>query len=607
MEGMECFPPDSQDYIPAEANDSLLSISATSPLDAHEYGGSQMNLELTIDVGQTLVDLVADPPTKLPTEADETAMERRLRELIQSTEEKLRELDGRMQEIEKKATFAEGVLLQILQNTQRDKEDHHSIVMVPKPGGGPYEFGSRTASHSHPCQTLTTLTQLRSSTEKGKGPENNPKSLHKSPSKERSIFELFVPDSPTDEPDLVIDEARSTPRRCTTFPVMAPPLADVGYWSVGIPKLFSNISSMKTPTTPSNKDMIDQAMWNQVEPTTGLVGLYASGPSDGKPNKLAKTEQTTSTTLDGSLLTVPNLTRSGKPGSRRPLLRRPGPHHRGPSGNSQQFVVPAVPMSHDMQFRPTLDIGLSIEQSKLAAYVFAKVTDDAKYSEVLFHFAEFEIPREMFFSLIPPWTSHTDIINACCMLASMRCSKSIAPRVWFFPSHFAADVLREIAIKQPQNKYEYRWMPETSQLDHVFVPVLEPADGWYLMLLDIKALKVYVLDVCRDNESIVRRETYMTRIRNVVHFKHGSCDPSTWGNFNYPKDIPSELGSEETAVWCLYWLQQEGGFSTKILASTLAVRMRTAAYLIQSEENHFRGLVEAKAEHLWRDITANKD
>ncbi|KAL4299530.1 hypothetical protein AHAS_Ahas17G0110100 [Arachis hypogaea] len=133
-------------------------------------------------IGQTLVNLVADPLTKSSTEDVETTMERRLRELIQSTEEKLRELHGRMQEMEKKATFAEGVLLQILQNTQCDKEDHHSIVMVPRPGGGPYEFGSRTASHSHPCQTLTTLTQLRSSTEKGKGLENNPKGLHKSPS-----------------------------------------------------------------------------------------------------------------------------------------------------------------------------------------------------------------------------------------------------------------------------------------------------------------------------------------------------------------------------------------------------------------------------------------
>ncbi|KAL4293776.1 hypothetical protein AHAS_Ahas18G0161900 [Arachis hypogaea] len=526
MEGMECFPPDS--------NDPLLSITATSPIGAHECGGSEMNLELTID-GQTLVDLVADPPIKSSIEDVETAMEHRLRGLIQSTEEKLRELDGRMQEMEKKATFVEGVLLQILQNTQRDKEDHHSIVMVPKPGGGPYEFESRTASHSYPCQTLTTLTQLRSSTEKGKGLEINPKGLHKSPSKESSMFELFKPDSPTDEPDV---------------------------------------------------DMIDRPLWNQVESTTGLVGLYASGPSDGKPNKLAKIEQTGSTTVEGSPLTGLNLTRSGKPkrsGSRRPLLRRPGPRHHGPSGSSQQFAVPAVPMC------------------KLATYVFAKVTDDAKCSDLLFHFAEFEISRAMFFSLIPPWTPHTDIINAWCMLASMRFSKSIAPRVWFFPSHFAVDVLGEVAIKQLQNKYEYRWMLETSQLEHVFVPVLEPVDGWYLMLLDIKALKVYVLDVCRDDESIVRRETYMTRIcrtlgklfmteRNVVNFKDGSCDPSTWKNFNYPKDIPSKLGRKEDSP-----------------QRSLVLQMRTTAYLIQSEPNQVRGLVEAKAELLWRDITANKE
>ncbi|XLR30367.1 hypothetical protein S83_058267, partial [Arachis hypogaea] len=84
-----------------------------------------------------------------------------------------------------------------------------------------------------------------------------------------------------------------------------------------------------------------------VESTTGLVGLYASGPSNGKPNKLAKIEQTGSTTMEGSPLTGLNLTQSGKPersGSRRPLLRWPGPRHDGPSSNSQKFVVLVVPM-----------------------------------------------------------------------------------------------------------------------------------------------------------------------------------------------------------------------------------------------------------------------
>ncbi|KAL4394323.1 hypothetical protein AHAS_Ahas02G0140500 [Arachis hypogaea] len=90
---------------------------------------------------------------------------------------------------------------------------------------------------------------------------------------------------------------------------------------------------MKTPTTPSNKDMIDRPLWNQVESMTGLVGLYASGPLDGKPNKLAKIEQTMLTTMEGSPLRGPNLTRSGKPkrsGSTQPLVRQTGPRHHVP-------------------------------------------------------------------------------------------------------------------------------------------------------------------------------------------------------------------------------------------------------------------------------------
>ncbi|XP_020969443.1 uncharacterized protein LOC107621897 isoform X2 [Arachis ipaensis] len=95
-------------------------------------------------------------------------------------------------------------------------------------------------------------------------------------------------------------------------------------------------------------------------------------------------------------------------------------------------------------------------------------------------------------------------------------------------------------------------MPKTNDLEHVFMPIWEPVDAWYVMLLDVKALKIYALDVSRSPESIVRRESNMNKIRhalgnmfihsrNIINFRYTSPDPSNWGNYIYSEGLPKDL------------------------------------------------------------------
>ncbi|XLR67089.1 hypothetical protein S83_017761 [Arachis hypogaea] len=239
--------------------------------------------------------------------------------------------------------------------------------------------------------------------------------------------------------------------------------------------------------------------------------------------------------------------------------------------------------------------------------------------EVLFELGGFEIVRGVFISLAPPYTPHPDLVNTSSMIASLRAVGNKAPRSWYFPYDFATAVLCDAPIEEIQQKYEGRWMPKTRDLEHVFVPIWEPADTWYLMLLDVKASKIYALDVSRSPESIVRRESNMNKIllalgkmfiqsRNIVNFRHTSPDPSNWGNFIYPDGLPKDLQSAVSGLWCLSWLQHKGGFSTKIfrhIGNSDEVRMRAALHVVQSDINRHRAFVQSKAEVVWQGITTS--
>ncbi|QHN82263.1 uncharacterized protein DS421_20g694280 [Arachis hypogaea] len=194
------------------------------------------------------------------------------------------------------------------------------------------------------------------------------------------------------------------------------------------------------------------------------------------------------------------------------------------------------------------------------------------------------------------------------MIASLKAMRNKAPRIWYFSYDFATAVLTDAPIPQLQNR-------------QVFVPIWEAGDAWYVMLLDVKASKIYTLDVNRSPESIVRRESNMTKIchalgkifvhsRNLVNFRHTNPDPSNWGHFIYPQGLPKDLDSAESAIWCLSLLQHNGGFSTKLfrhMGNSEHMRMRAALNIVQSDVNQCRGFIDSKAEVVWRLITSCND
>ncbi|XP_072062162.1 uncharacterized protein [Arachis hypogaea] len=361
------------------------------------------------------------------------------------------------------------------------------------------------------------------------------------------------------------------------------------------------------PNSPGydNDDLRGLPVWTQFESTTCVAGLYASSPQPTGPCKLPKlerievtaTDATPPSTLKRMMASAFHAVRQTSPLSHEATETVPAIRRNRIENNSN-----CVPMAYEMAFRPTPEMELTMEQTKLANQIsciclweeapFGIITQKGptrynirsfnsfnvnirpgiQYScpvithhlrclcgrrrtlnkEVLFRYGGFSIPRGVFMSLVPPWTPHTNLINTASMIGSMVASKLMAPHIWYFPSNLADEVLSGATMDRLQAAYTLPWMPETNNLHYVFVPIWEPADVWYLIMLDVKESRVYAFDVNKTPDSIIRREANMTRIcrmlgklfmlnRNLVNFRHGNPNPANWGNFHYPAGLPTDV------------------------------------------------------------------
>ncbi|XLS44259.1 hypothetical protein HN51_001124 [Arachis hypogaea] len=179
-------------------------------------------------------------------------------------------------------------------------------------------------------------------------------------------------------------------------------------------------------------------------------------------------------------------------------------------------------------------------------------------------------------------------------------------------------------ITTREKKCLYYWLTDAACcfaafhtcLLQVFVPIWEPADAWYLMLLDVKASKIYALDVSRSPESIVRRESNMNKIVRNVKPTHvlvvtffvssNSLDDLTfflssgllWGRCSSRVRISLTFATHHLTP-------QIGGTSSTRTENSDEVRMRAALHVVQSDINRHRAFVQSKAEVVWQGITTS--
>nr|XP_025684634.1 uncharacterized protein LOC112785376 [Arachis hypogaea] len=356
---------------------------------------------------------------------------------LQGSNEKLADIKSRLAIIEKRTTTFDGYLLQILDLAQRQHNRSGSIVMVPRlcmPP--PQEDTTKTKSSSDvvPQSSNVTsvfgqpevkiirqqggsFTHLRPPSEKGK-------SIQQGPNAEGSHFDFFA-----------VGLSKGT-----------------GQWHGRISQI---------PSSTYDKDISSLPAWSDFDSTTELCGLFTSTPDMTKPAKLPKLERIEMTCLgrpaslmthDMQVLMQDSVTQSCL---KRTVLKQAARGcGRGRRNNRVDPTEPRIPKTYEMVFRPFNNMGLSLQECKLTAYIFGK---ELPLEEILFKYSFFDLPQALFMSLSPP-PPHTPCLDA---------RKSKTPRAWYLPTNFATDVLLDTPVSEMAQHYQPKWMHETNQLEHI--------------------------------------------------------------------------------------------------------------------------------------------
>ncbi|QHN82033.1 uncharacterized protein DS421_20g692160 [Arachis hypogaea] len=314
MENLDSFFINSQDPSNDHRFDEGLKALTNPPLDTILENG--MNLELNIEM---------PPPQHLSqiahgggdvTENNEKVLVTRLLNLDEGIEHKVADVDDRIAKFETKSEMSEGMLLRILEMTQRHYEDHHKIVMVPKPNGeiargkvvdvesycgyaNVPDQNTQLSGHVGKLLQQGSSATVKSTTEKGKA-------VQKESSYDNSLLDIFVPNSPFEDDVVVIEKLHSNQGKTSRISIIAfAEKSSSSHWSVGTPKTSSDNTVVKRPVPGGLQEKV--------------AGLYRSAPSTPKAQKLPRLEHVEMTPMHSRPLL--NLSR---------LLLTP-PHNWGPT------------------------------------------------------------------------------------------------------------------------------------------------------------------------------------------------------------------------------------------------------------------------------------
>ncbi|QHN81443.1 uncharacterized protein DS421_20g686930 [Arachis hypogaea] len=398
----------------------------------------------------------------------------------------------------------------------------------------------------------------------------------------RYMWNVIIPNSLGYDDDIVIDENLSTPPLVVGCRRMGLQSGTMMHWELGTPKLSlgGNISRPCIEQRSTDKAFNDFPGFEQLDRTSVVCEVFSHSATPLCANKILKPHH---------LIATVEATNPIQPESAGKSITRLSQGERGvrhPRLISRlESLIFLIPMSHEMVFDPTADTDLTYDECRIATYVYAKIDD---LDKVLFKFYELEVARDMFHSLIPKFVPHSDIVNIVVVFASLRASRDTPICFCFLPSPFAVDVIQLRPIDVIVKKHLCRWMPITTKLEKVIIPICEPNHSWYIMVVHVKQGRVYSLDITKTDENMERRERNMRTI-NTGSFREVSSDPTTWGPINYPKGVPS-LPDRRLGVM----------MSEK-------VRMKTATKIILPYWNQKKRAMDQEAEKLWRTLMRTHD
>ncbi|MED6149369.1 hypothetical protein PIB30_061663 [Stylosanthes scabra] len=169
---------------------------------------------------------------------------------------------------------------------------------------------------------------------------------------DRALFDVVAPNSPEEDgrPPPHPQRVSTTGLNPAGDGMAAVSLNPIPVFSLGIPKLPGGLDSFVLPA------------FTQAESDSVMTGLFSSTPPPRVHETVPRAE---GPVVDTSwMLNLSTLNQRGK------SLKQHGGGRKRKAGPAIDAITPTIPLTFPMVFRPTMEMGLTIHQRKLAAYVF---------------------------------------------------------------------------------------------------------------------------------------------------------------------------------------------------------------------------------------------
>ncbi|MED6191888.1 hypothetical protein PIB30_004967 [Stylosanthes scabra] len=322
--------------------------------------------------------------------------------------------------------------------------------------------------------------------------------------------------------------------------------------------------------------------------------------TNGGPTKLYRVSlDEASRNTKGVLAPMPPVTRSSTRGDSR--AGRGGRARGGGRGIRGSRVIRAnpviLPVSHTdlipsnfkMSFRPRPTMGLDLKETRIAVYIFAFASSP---KEFLFRYTIVDLTRMDLLSLCPgmaPDFQQGGPTTTSPAGFYLRRLLVISCKGWSGRKSTA-----DIRVSGCQRQLLWN-IYETTPSDsaQVFLPICDTDDAWYILLLDVKATEVFILDVRRPPSCDPRKAK---QTKAVVE------EAIT------PPGIPDNRSIPETALWACWWMFHNGRLTDEIFGPMVrrwdTVRMKLATGIVGAECNELGKGIDERSLKTWHEFAA---
>ncbi|KAL5134427.1 hypothetical protein HKD37_03G007589 [Glycine soja] len=262
-----------------------------------------------------------------------------------------------------------------------------------------------------------------------------------------------------------------------------------------------------------------------------------------------------------------------------------------PRTNTTRGYTHTIPKDMPCCFKPNVDMNLIFEETQVCAYVFNPNVDPSG-NKILYRVGNNLGTQQNFQSLCPNKPVREEV--AYSQLYRTR-------SVWCMPPAFAVDGIHGTP------------MPPFSNLNLIYIPIVQNSDHWYLMVIDMHEKKHFHLDCDLTSETAYDRKDTIKIMTNVmlsvleivfatqdlvIGFHQMDC----W-DIVEARGIPNCGSSEKSALWVLEWMQMEESFVSLLygVIEEKAVRIKVAMILLLGTHNQCKGDLIRNAKRTWHD------